>query len=122
MQSFNKESLSVLNCDFSSKEELESLITGLENFGLNSLAAQIKEKFYDVLSEDKKYTLELSQSEIDLLHIVLGFVVGKNAASILSKIQESVSSEFYEKFERMELELSLKDQESDFSLRVNGLE
>lgn len=42
------------------------------------------------------YALKLTQKELDLLHLVLGFVTDKEAQSLLNKIDLFVSKEAYE--------------------------
>ncbi len=67
------------------------------------------------------HKLEITQTELDLIYIVFGHVVGKNSTAILDKIQDLVSEDFYEKFDLLEFSLNSCSQEVDLCLSVKGL-
>lgn len=86
------------------EDDLFSMIDWLELKGYDNAAKEVKLQFPEIFPSPT-HTVELTQNEIDFLHLVLGHSNSEEAFSVNEKIDSLVSEDLYNEYDRVNYEV-----------------
>lgn len=99
--------------NFNNKAALQRFVKSQEESRIahrEVIVERIKQLYPQELENNmESYPLELTQKEVDLIHLVLGFVTDKEAQSILNQIDGYVSKEVYETWDKVYHQVDTED-------------
>lgn len=92
----------------SDKEDLNKLINALSEKGFTEHANAIME-LYPSEFPQKTIKVELTQQDVDTIHLVFGYVAGDKGYSVSKKINDFVSEKVYDDFDLVSYEVNSDD-------------
>lgn len=91
----------------SDTQDLRRLVDFVRSTYGDKVAKEIEEDHPEVFT--RSYQVNLTQEEVDILHVLLGYVVNKEALKIDEKISEMVSNGSYENYDRVSFTVCSED-------------